>query len=1220
MPLRAPLAPPVRGPVLRLGGDAALLAPVIGDAALSVYETALPGAPVGRVMLAGSAFPAPVFSIVSGNDSGFFAINSVTGLITVAAALTEGVVELVVQAENIVDSDTATITITIEDAAFPAIEDQEAEIEENSANGTTVLDVVATGTPSDLTYEIVSGNDDGLFAIDESTGRITVDGLINYEEYQSHELRVRVSNAVGFAEATISIAVLNVVEDPPVINTGQVFQALESATNGAPVGTVLTTFAPGEAPDSFAITGGNTGDAFAIDSEGNITVAAALDYETTPSYVLTIVASNAAGDSDPVTVTINIIDVQEIAPSIEDDAVEVPEDVIVGQTIYAFIDIIGDPAPVFAITAGNESGKFEINPATGDIKVVATLDYETEDEYVLTVTATNHVDTDTATITITVTDVTEDTGSFDFTTGTMPTGASILRDGPAWDLDASDVLVEYEANEARFARSGETIIGVYCEPERTNHVPNSVGAPVGNALPTGWSVDTLGTGGALTTTVTDDGIENIVDLDLATGSAAGNTRIWLGPNNGSGEVGPNKDVIMSALVKVGPQGYTAGSAIGFTFQAYDSGGSAVQTLNNGINSPPADWELWQVPEVTVGTAFYASMAFRLTGTQASQRYNFQSKLPQIEVVGPDGLAVATTRIPTTNGPVTRAGEVFHFDLPDGTYDLVFNCPGGSYPVEDVVVSGGAGVSVPMPAAAYAAGDSVVDSVDWVLVNTPELVAPIVENQTFHLIESADPGETVAIPVLANDPTEPLTFSIVAQNGKYALADASTGRIVVAPGATFDADFDPADLIDMRVEGPGGVDLFQLRIEIEPDTTPTGATRTIESFGAIGNGVTNDTAAIQAGLNWLKAEGNNDNRPTLIFGVGKTYIIVPESQGGLLLTNAAGWNIQGNGSTLKCANGAPSGPGNNLVRLVNCDFWTVTALHLHGNVQTRQGADKNHHSWRVAQCEDFEFVNCRSDYAVSDGWYVLAETTIPSTDTHFCRRGKWINCSATGCFRQGISFINIHDALVDGGFYSSTSGTDPQAGIDVEPNPWVRKPGTNGPDDPGQPTYAPGVKDLIIRNAVFENNTGAGIQMSSFGKPQDILIENNLIRNNKRAALMIGASYVTVRNNMIRDYTQETERGVVDIPSNSNAHHIDIGPGNKFYNVTVSTSELGLNPPPLIYVHRFAGNNNRVINNDADNINYPTRMFVRDNGLTDGANPPNAVEVSGNRINQGFAVP
>ncbi len=99
---------------------------------------------------------------------------------------------------------------------------------------------------------------------------------------------------------------------PPVAISDAVFSVAENAAPGTEVGTVAAT---GVGTLSYSITGGNGGAVFAIGSNtGVITTAAALDYETTPSYSLTVEVTNGS-ESDVATVTIDVTDVFELPAS-----------------------------------------------------------------------------------------------------------------------------------------------------------------------------------------------------------------------------------------------------------------------------------------------------------------------------------------------------------------------------------------------------------------------------------------------------------------------------------------------------------------------------------------------------------------------------------------------------------------------------------------------------------------------------------------------------------------------------------------------------------------------------------------------------------------------------------------------------------------------------------------------------------------------------------------
>ncbi|RPH73557.1 hypothetical protein EHM76_05155 [bacterium] len=95
--------------------------------------------------------------------------------------------------------------------SIPEIGDQQFSILENSENGTIVDTVVSQ---SNVSYEIVSGNIEGAFQIDENLGIITVSNsnAINYELYEEFLLAVKITDQSTFLSngAVIQIDVINV--------------------------------------------------------------------------------------------------------------------------------------------------------------------------------------------------------------------------------------------------------------------------------------------------------------------------------------------------------------------------------------------------------------------------------------------------------------------------------------------------------------------------------------------------------------------------------------------------------------------------------------------------------------------------------------------------------------------------------------------------------------------------------------------------------------------------------------------------------------------------------------------------------------------------------------------------------------------------------------------------------------------------------------------------
>ena len=145
----------------------------------------------------------------------------------------------------------------------------------------------------------------------------------------------------------------------------------------------------------FAIILSGTGnDNFEVSTDGVIRVneEASLDYEVTTVYQLTAVAINAKGMSAPVNVTINIADVEEMPPVLEDSSATVWEGAGAGTLVGRITIIDQGYTPVTMMTLdGNDSENFEVN-SSGYISVSnsANLD-ENGTVYAFNATATNTI-------------------------------------------------------------------------------------------------------------------------------------------------------------------------------------------------------------------------------------------------------------------------------------------------------------------------------------------------------------------------------------------------------------------------------------------------------------------------------------------------------------------------------------------------------------------------------------------------------------------------------------------------------------------------------------------------------------------------------------------------------------------------------------------------------------------------------------------------------------
>ncbi|MBW1699849.1 MAG: cadherin domain-containing protein, partial [Deltaproteobacteria bacterium] len=156
---------------------------------------------------------------------------------------------------------------------------------------------------------------------------------LDYETSTSYSLTVQVEDPEGLTDtATVTVNVTGVNEAPSISDS--VYSIDENTANGTVVGKVSATDPDTSDTLIYSIIAGNDNKAFSINaSTGEITVnnSAALDFETTPSFTLTIrVTDNGSPSlSETASVTINLNDIAELVdtgtePTSETTTVEEP--------------------------------------------------------------------------------------------------------------------------------------------------------------------------------------------------------------------------------------------------------------------------------------------------------------------------------------------------------------------------------------------------------------------------------------------------------------------------------------------------------------------------------------------------------------------------------------------------------------------------------------------------------------------------------------------------------------------------------------------------------------------------------------------------------------------------------------------------------------------------------------------------------------------------------
>ncbi|MEX2234574.1 MAG: cadherin domain-containing protein [Cyclobacteriaceae bacterium] len=357
-------------------------APVPVNTAVSLDENASNGSTVHVVSASDPNSDVLTYSITAGNTGSAFIINAGTGEITVnnSSALdaeTTLSFPLVVRVTDGLLYDNAIITVNLVDVneSSPSISDASISLDENTINGSVIHSMAGTDpdVTATLSYSIIAGSTGTAFAINSSSGRITVNDatLINFEVTPTFYLIVRVDDGLFFDDATIQIKLSDVNESPSIE------QALISLDENSPNGFLVHTV-EGSDPDTgaqlnYTIVSGNTGAAFTIDDiSGEIKVrnSSTLDFETTSVFTLNVRVSDGALFSEAI-IEIRLRNVNE-PPSIQDGSVTLERWLRNGEVIYTVIaqDPDANDALSFAIESGNDDGLFSVDNATGEIKIL----------------------------------------------------------------------------------------------------------------------------------------------------------------------------------------------------------------------------------------------------------------------------------------------------------------------------------------------------------------------------------------------------------------------------------------------------------------------------------------------------------------------------------------------------------------------------------------------------------------------------------------------------------------------------------------------------------------------------------------------------------------------------------------------------------------------------------------------------------------------------------
>jgi len=248
------------------------------------------------------------------------------------------------------------------------------------------MDALTASVAVDAVHGALTLNADGTFLYAQDSNDPVATDSFTYQVCDIH-------GACALANVDITV----VSNAAPAIQPLALVHISEAANLGAPIATIAATddgFPESPGALTYAIVAGNSANAFAIASAtGAITVNGALDFEVTPSYVLTVQVSDGEASStvDLVVIVDDVVNgpgVENTAPQAANQAfASVPETRPVGSVVGAVV-ATDDGLPSgshLTYTITTVGSPFAINATTGEVTTSAPLDYDAMPVHTLTV-------------------------------------------------------------------------------------------------------------------------------------------------------------------------------------------------------------------------------------------------------------------------------------------------------------------------------------------------------------------------------------------------------------------------------------------------------------------------------------------------------------------------------------------------------------------------------------------------------------------------------------------------------------------------------------------------------------------------------------------------------------------------------------------------------------------------------------------------------------------
>lgn len=348
-----------------------------------------------------------MYSIIAGNDDETFHMNPYSGIITTGTVLDfekKQSYDLLVQVSDGFNTAVSPLTVHVVD-----INDQQPVFTHNYYNFSVVeemTDNVTVGTiraidrdsgrNAAIRYTILGEHANGALLVDEDGNIVTKRSLDREREAKLEFLVIAFDGGIPQLSGTTTVAVqVEDINDNPPFFEGDTFFVQVPEEQDPPLEVFKLMAKDADLGDNavmkYRIIGGNDDGAFSVNEDtGAVTTSKRLNFETQPEYALQVAAFNVKPFQGPNAATMGnpvvnlIVKVQDVNDELvtfdrSSYSFRIWENTTRSETV-GFLNATnqhtesGNQQVTFWIGEGNSLGKFWINPSTGELVLMDSVD------------------------------------------------------------------------------------------------------------------------------------------------------------------------------------------------------------------------------------------------------------------------------------------------------------------------------------------------------------------------------------------------------------------------------------------------------------------------------------------------------------------------------------------------------------------------------------------------------------------------------------------------------------------------------------------------------------------------------------------------------------------------------------------------------------------------------------------------------------------------------